>query len=369
MKLITVVGARPQFIKAAAVSRAIAEHNRANGPVIKESILHTGQHYDEQMSAVFFSQLDIPKPLFNLGIVEKNHGAMTGRMLTEIEKVLLSEQPDMLLVYGDTNSTLAGALAAAKLHLPVIHVEAGLRSFNMLMPEEVNRVLTDRVSQLLLCPTDTAVHNLESEGITDGVHNVGDVMFDVTKYYRHRAKEKFSLDGWGLQEREYLLCTIHRAENTDDPHKLAEIFSALQTISSEIKVVIPLHPRTRKLLHAYGLHEFLSTLQVIEPVSYLEMISLESSAKLIVTDSGGMQKEAFFHRVPCVTIREETEWGETVDAGWNRLCEVNTFKIVEIIKGVLSIHETDLHELEETIDPYGSGRAARKIVGLLTEKF
>lgn len=367
MKLITVVGARPQFIKAAAVSRAIAEHNKTNGFAIQESILHTGQHYDEQMSAVFFSQLDIPQPLFNLGIVEKNHGAMTGRMLAEIEKVLLSEQPDMLLVYGDTNSTLAGALAAAKLHLPVIHVEAGLRSFNMRMPEEVNRVLTDRVSSMLLCPTDTAVRNLEAEGITDGVYNVGDVMYDVTKYYRGRAKEKFSLNAWGLVEQEYLLCTIHRAENTDEPEKLAEIFSALQAISAQIKVVIPLHPRTRNLLHVHGLDDYLSTLQVVEPVSYLQMISLESSARIIVTDSGGMQKEAFFHRVPCVTIRDQTEWVETIGAGWNRLCQSNKAKIVSVVMEILSNDEIRLPK-KELLYPYGDGKAALAIVDLLIER-
>ncbi len=368
MKLITVVGARPQFIKAAAVSRAIAEYNKTNGATIRESILHTGQHYDEQMSAVFFEQLDIPQPQFNLGIIEKNHGAMTGRMLAEIEKVLLSEQPDILLVYGDTNSTLAGALAAVKLHLPVIHVEAGLRSFNMKMPEEVNRVLTDRVSHLLLCPTDTAVRNLKAEGITAGVHNVGDVMFDATMYYRDQAKTKFPLKEWGLLEQEYVLCTIHRAENTDSPAKLAEIFSALHSISSQIKVVIPLHPRTRKLLHAYALDKHLSTLQVIEPVSYLEMISLESSAKMIVTDSGGMQKEAFFHRVPCVTVREETEWIETVDTGWNRLCIADRTAIVNLLKEEISCDKMASFQ-GNSISPFGDGMAAKAIVELVINSY
>lgn len=368
MKIITVVGARPQFIKAAAVSRAIAEYNRNSTLTIDEKILHTGQHYDERMSAVFFEQLEIPKPSYNLGIVEKTHGAMTGRMLADIEEVLLTEDPNALLVYGDTNSTLAGALAAAKLHIPVIHVEAGLRSFNMLMPEEVNRILTDRVSKLLLCPTETAVENLAAEGVRDGVYNVGDVMFDVTQYYKDKAREQFLLRDWGLVEKEYLLCTIHRAENTDDPEKMAAIFSALQSISAQLKVVMPLHPRTQKLLHDYGLDNYLEGLQILPPVSYLEMISLESSAKVIVTDSGGMQKEAFFHRVPCVTIRDQTEWVETVVAGWNRLCPTNTTQIVTLLSELLGGNKFDsLHE-NEYGQPYGDGRSAQRVVELLVKK-
>ncbi len=368
MKVITVVGARPQFIKAAAVSRAIAEYNDMNDLQIEEKILHTGQHYDEQMSAVFFEQLEIPKPKYNLGIVEKTHGAMTGRMLADIEAVLIDETPDALLVYGDTNSTLAGALAAAKLHIPVIHVEAGLRSFNMMMPEEINRILTDRVSQLLLCPTQTAVENLAAEGISAGVYNVGDVMFDVTLYYRDKAREQFPLTRWGLEENGYLLCTIHRAENTDEPGKLGAIFSALQSLSSQLKVVIPLHPRTRKLLNDYGYDHYLQDLYALEPVSYLEMISLESAAKIIVTDSGGMQKEAFFHGVSCVTIRDQTEWVETVSAGVNQLCSTDKEQIVVIINDLLLRQAQKQSKADNGMQPYGKGKAAQEIVRLLVEE-
>ena len=276
---------------------------------MEEIIVHTGQHYDENMSAVFFKQLDIPEPDHNLGIVSPNHGAMTGRMLEEIEKVLLNLRPDLLLIYGDTNSTLAGALAAAKLHIPVAHVEAGLRSFNMRMPEEINRILADRVSSLLLCPTTTAIENLKNEGITKGVHNVGDVMYDISLYSKEKALQQFSLERWNLTEKDYVLCTVHRAENTNDPKRLSSIFTALQRIAEDFQFIIPLHPRTRNYLQKTGQNSLMQGLRVIAPVSFMEMVRLEISAMAIITDSGGVQKEAFFHSIPCLTLRGRNRMG------------------------------------------------------------
>ncbi|AGF78952.1 UDP-N-acetylglucosamine 2-epimerase [Desulfocapsa sulfexigens DSM 10523] len=362
MKIITVVGARPQFIKAAAVSRAIIEHNQNNRFAIQENILHTGQHYDEKMSSVFFDQLEIPKPKYNLGITEKTHGAMTGKMLEQIETVLMKEAPDILLVYGDTNSTLAGALAASKLHIPVAHVEAGLRSFNRAMPEEVNRVLTDHISDFLFCPTQTAVSNLHNEGVVEHIHNVGDVMYDVTLMYREKAEKQYTLSNWGVGEKGYVLCTVHRAENTDDKKRLQDVFLALNEMAHDIPVILPLHPRTHKMLCEYGLEHLLKKLQVIEPLSYLEMTRLEMSAKAIVTDSGGIQKEAYFHRVPCLTLRDETEWIETVAMGCNFLCGAER---KTILAGWASIANSD--NVFATVDeqgelPYGNGFASRLIV-------
>ncbi len=365
MKIVTVVGARPQFIKASAMSRAIRKHNRDAVEKIDELILHTGQHYDKKMSDVFFSELEIPAPSFNLGIVEKNHGAMTGRMLVEIESVLLVEKPDLLLVYGDTNSTLAGALAATKLHIPIAHVEAGLRSFNMLMPEEVNRILTDRVSDYLFCPTDTAIDNLAQEGVTHGVYKVGDVMYDVTKFCSEKARQKHSLESWSITERKYVLCTIHRAENTDKKEKLKAIFSGLGEIAAEVPVVLPLHPRTRKYLEDYELTHLLTPLNILAPVSYLEMLSLQSQAALIITDSGGVQKEAFFHQVPCVTVRDETEWVETIEIGINTLCPANREQLVDLVFDKMLLQ---MNMSEQTVcnqQPYGDGRAAEKILSHL----
>lgn len=293
MKLLTVIGARPQFIKASAVSRVIQAEN-ARGAGLHEVIVHTGQHFDANMSKVFFEELSIPEPDYHLGIASLGHGAMTGRMLEAIESVLLKEKPDMMLVYGDTNSTLAGALAAAKRHVPVAHVEAGLRSFNKRMPEEVNRILTDHVSDLLFCPTQSAVDNLVNEGIRSGVHLVGDVMYDVTLHYRELAATRHSLEKWGVNEKGYALCTVHRAENTDDATRLLGILAALRDIAEEIPVILPLHPRTRKIIDTMGQPEALRGLTVLEPLSYLEMLRLEMSAKVILTDSGGVQKEAFF---------------------------------------------------------------------------
>lgn len=358
MKILTVVGARPQFIKAAAVSREILKH----GAALKEVIVHTGQHYDPNMSQVFFDELEIPVPRYNLEVSGGSHGAMTGRMLEGIERVLLDEKPDWVLVYGDTNSTLAGALAAAKLHIPVAHVEAGLRSFNMQMPEEVNRILADRVSSLLLCPTDAAVNNLVGEGVTQGVHNVGDVMYDVALHYRDRARVGSNiLQRLGLQVRSFALATCHRAENTDDPVRLKGIVSALAQIAADLPVILPLHPRTRKLFEQFGIETNLGEITVVEPLSFMDMVALEQAAKVILTDSGGVQKEAFFYRVPCITMRDETEWVETVELGWNQLVGAETTRI-------LAAFEATVHNrVDLTCEPFGDGRAALRILNLLKE--
>ena len=362
MKIVTIVGARPQFIKAAAVSRVIRDDS-ANK--IEEVLVHTGQHYDDNMSKVFFEELDIPKPKYNLEISGGQHGEMTGRMLEAIEKVLLEEKPDWVLIYGDTNSTLAGALAAAKLHIRVAHVEAGLRSFNMRMPEEINRILADRVSSLLFCPTETAVNHLKFEGITKGVHNVGDVMYDAALFYRDRARQQSTiLNDLSLTKGCFALATCHRAENTDDSHRLGEILSALAEVATELPVVFPIHPRTRKLINEYGLSHHLTSLIVTEPLSFLDMVALEQAARLILTDSGGVQKEAFFYAVPCVTMREETEWVETVELGWNKIVGSSTASIVSGVKDMMSKQNTKTMEM-----PYGKGDSAKNIVALMYKNF
>ncbi|MFA7351308.1 MAG: UDP-N-acetylglucosamine 2-epimerase (non-hydrolyzing) [Methylotenera sp.] len=360
MKIVTIVGARPQFIKAAAVSRVIRDNYTDK---IEEILVHTGQHYDDNMSKVFFEELDIPHPKYNLEISGGQHGAMTGRMLEAIEKVLLAEKPDWVLIYGDTNSTLAAALAAAKLHIPVAHVEAGLRSFNMRMPEEINRILADRVSSLLFCPTETAVNNLKSEGVTNGVHNVGDVMYDVALFYRDRARQQsVILNNLSLAKGGFALATCHRAENTDDPQRLGEILSALAKVAIKLPVVFPIHPRTRKLVDEYGLSRHLASLIVTEPLPFLDMVALEQAANLILTDSGGVQKEAFFYGVPCITMRDETEWVETVELGWNQLVGADQKKIHK------AYLEQKTNGLVTDIYPYGSGNAAYQIIQKL-EKF
>lgn len=310
--ILTVLGARPQFIKAGPVSRAIREAG------MTEVIVHTGQHFDALMSDVFFEELDIPKPRYNLEVNSLGHGAMTGRMLEKLEEVILTEKPALLLIYGDTNSTLAGALAGAKLNIPVAHVEAGLRSFNRRMPEELNRVVADHVSSLLFCPTRSALNNLAAEGITKGVHAVGDVMFDTTLAAVKRAEGRSSIvDTLGLKIRGYAVATIHRAENTDDPERFDKVMSWLEAAAKKTPIVMPLHPRTRKLLAGRGTVR--AGLTIIDPIGYLDMALLLSKASAVFTDSGGLQKEAYFHRVPCVTLRDETEWVETIEAGWNRL--------------------------------------------------
>lgn len=357
MKVVTVVGARPQFIKAAAVSRAIDLWNRSQrADGIEELIVHTGQHFDHNMSQTFFDELSIPTPRYNLEISGGSHGVMTGRMLSAIEEVLLAERPDWVLIYGDTNSTLAGAVAAAKLHIPIAHVEAGLRSFNMRMPEEVNRILSDRVSTLRLCPTPAAVENLRAEGIESGVFNVGDVMYDAALFYRNLAPERSNaLQRFGLQPRAYVLSTCHRAENTDDIGRLREIVSGLNMLSSELPVVLPLHPRTRKIMEEQSI-QTAPTVIVCAPLPFLDMVQLEQSSRLIVTDSGGVQKEAYFYGVPCITMRDETEWVETVHAGWNLLAGADASRIANAANRLLE------RELGAQMPLYGDGQAARRIV-------
>ena len=363
MKTITILGARPQFIKAATVSRAIREHNVIRNDLITEVIVHTGQHYDSNMSDIFFEEMDIPKPDYKLNCGGLGHGAMTGRMLEKIEDILGVEKPDRVLVYGDTNSTLAGALAASKIHMKVAHVEAGLRSFNMAMPEEINRILTDRVSNYLFCPTDTAVKNLRTEGFPfktssgneQKILNVGDVMYDATLFYQKKAIETVSLEKWGLVENAYALCTIHRAENTDDPNRLQSIIKALVTINKTLPIILPLHPRTKKIIKESSFSDLLGLLKVIEPVSYLEIQRLEMSAKIILTDSGGMQKEAYFYKVPCITLRDETEWVETIEAGWNQLAGASFEEIIDCFRNPGK-------PKEESLGIYGDGQAAMKIM-------
>ncbi|MCK9622349.1 MAG: UDP-N-acetylglucosamine 2-epimerase (non-hydrolyzing) [Methylobacter sp.] len=359
MKIVTVVGARPQFIKAAALSRII--RNDYPG-TIEEVLVHTGQHFDENMSKVFFDELDIPQPKHNLEISGGQHGAMTGRMLEAVENVLLQEKPDWLLIYGDTNSTLAGALAAAKLHIPVAHVEAGLRSFNLRMPEEINRILADRISSLMFCPTETAVNNLNDEGVSQGVHNVGDVMYDVALFYRDRARQQSTiLNTLNLSCGDFALATCHRAENTDDQKKLEEILSALAEVAKQLPVVLPLHPRTRNLVQEYGLSHYMSALTVVEPLPFLDMVALEQAAKVILTDSGGVQKEAYFYGVPCLTMRDETEWVETTASNANVLVGANRLAVMEWFAKL----QTGQWRPDFDGSPYGAGKAAENILQVL----
>jgi UDP-GlcNAc3NAcA epimerase len=361
MKVVTIAGARPQFVKAAMVSRAILERNRQDAASIEEYILHTGQHYDENMSRIFFSDLGIPQPAWELQCGNDTHGRMTGRMLMEIEKILLEALPDWVLVYGDTNSSLAAAKAAAKLHIPVAHVEAGLRSFNKQMPEEINRILTDHVSSLLFCPTRTALHNLAGEGIEEGALHVGDVMYDAALFFGAVAVASSGiLRRLAIEDRPFRLCTVHREENADSPERLGSIFQALEASATETcPVVLPLHPRTRLRMERYGLlaqAERHSGLLLTPPLSFLDMIMLEKHARTILTDSGGMQKEAYFHRTPCITLREETEWTETVDAGWNQIAGWRTESILRCLQRSPETRE---------IDEYGDGNAATLIARLL----
>ena len=364
MKICTVVGARPQFVKAATLSRAIAKRNVASagaGANIDEKIVHTGQHYDANMSDVFFDELGIPKPAYHLGVGSGNHGQQTGKMLEGIEQILMEDRPDVLLVYGDTNSTLAGALAASKLHIPIAHVEAGLRSFNRRMPEEINRVVADHVSNLLLCPTDEAVSNLAREGVTAGVYNVGDVMYDSVLHYRAQVeKNPGALKTLGLQPKQYCLVTVHRAENTDSADNLRGIFSAFSAIVKKHPVVIALHPRTRKFIDVHRI-VVPDGVRLLDPVSYLEMIELEFGARMILTDSGGVQKEAFFAHVPCLTLREETEWVETTACKANVLCGSSAERILE---GFRLFDERRLTP-DFAAKPYGDGEAAGRIVDAL----
>lgn len=352
MKCITIIGARPQFIKAAPVSSALA------GAGVSEVLVHTGQHYDADMSEVFFKELQIPAPAHNLGLGGATHGAMTGRMLEAIEKILIEDRPDWVLVYGDTNSTLAGALAASKLHIPLCHVEAGLRSWNRRMPEEVNRVLTDHVSTRLFCPSRPAVDNLRREGITEGVEMVGDVMADASQLAQQviGGREEGFLDRAdpSVLERDYALLTLHRAENTDDAGRIRALVEQLNSL--EMTVVFPLHPRTRNALHREGL--LLSgNILTLEPVGYLEMAALLGGARLVLTDSGGLQKEAYWSKTPCVTLRTETEWVETVEAGWNIL-------VGDDVEGIPGMIEK-VSGANEWAPLYGDGKAAERIAASL----
>jgi UDP-N-acetylglucosamine 2-epimerase len=364
MKILTVIGARPQFIKASPVSRAIANQNHPEGHRrVLEILVHTGQHYDYEMSQVFFDELKIPPPRYHLDVRAGRHGEMTGAMLSRIESVLMEERPDGVLVYGDTNSTLAGGLAASKLHIPVIHVEAGLRSYNRRMPEEVNRVLTDHISTLLFCPTEAAVSNLKKEGIAEGVFTVGDVMYDAFLFTRNLAlKSSAILGDLGLTPGGYLLATIHRQENTDDPGNLKNIFSALEQIAkADCPVILPVHPRTRKALQTKGSGTANPHVRLIPPVGYLDMIALESRARIILTDSGGVQKEAYFSGVPCVTLREETEWVETVASGWNRLGGTECARILEAFEEAFRFPPC------EQAGFYGTGDASQRILNRIIE--
>ena len=353
-KILTVIGARPQFIKASVVSHAISE--KAD---LQEVVVHTGQHYDANMSDVFFNELGMRPPDYNLEIGGGGHGQMTGRMVAELERVMLDERPDVVLVYGDTNSTLAGALSAAKLHIPVAHVEAGLRSFNMKMPEEINRILTDRISSWLFTPTEAAACHLRREGMDEAsIIPVGDVMYDVALHHGARAKPGGGmLEKLILHPKGYVLATVHRAENTDAPPRLCAIVNAVRDIAKKWPVVWPVHPRTRSVLEKTGLLVDLpERVHMVDPIGYLDMVQLEKHAALILTDSGGVQKEAFFHRVPCVTLRDETEWVELVEAGWNRLAPpCNATDIADVILSSVGINGND-------VAPYGNGDAAEKIV-------
>lgn len=363
MKIVTIVGARPQFIKAAPVSRAIQKHNRVDANLqIREIIVHTGQHYDANMSQVFFDELEIPEPDYHLGVGSGTHGKMTGAMLERIEDVLFQEKPDWVLVYGDTNSTLAGALAASKLHIPVAHVEAGLRSFNRQMPEEINRVLTDHVSWFLFCPTDTSVENLRKEGITEHVLNVGDVMYDSFLFNKNLADKKSTiLKDLSLKPKCYCLVTVHRQENTDNEERLAGIFEAFYRLAKPDRpFIIPLHPRTEKILKQSGaVSNNNPYVHIIKPVSYLDMVMLETHSKMILTDSGGVQKEAYFARVPCITLRDETEWVELVEKGFNTITGSDPVKICQ------AYGEMKGKTVSTNPEMYGNGEAGERIVQVL----
>ena len=349
-KIVSVIGARPQFIKAGAISRKILENTE-----IEEVLIHTGQHYDSKMSEVFFKELEIPSPKYNLGIGGFSHGAMTGRMIVGIEKILLEEKPNFTLVYGDTDSTLAGALASVKLQIPVIHIEAGLRSFNMQMPEEINRILTDRVSSLLFAPTKRAVENLQREGFENFDCEIvcsGDVMYDVALYYKDRAKKPNM-----VFPKEFILCTLHRAENTENLQKMKNIFEALNKISSQIPVIMPLHPRTQNKILVNNIQA--ENIYFIEPLGYLEMVWALQNCVMVATDSGGLQKEAYYFKKPCITLREETEWVELLEVGCNCLVGADAEKIYQAFKKMSDIN------LNFDALLYGNGNASQKILEVI----
>ena len=352
MKIASIIGARPEFIKEAPLAKRLRKYHN-------EIIVHTGQHYDYEMSKVFFGELAIPKPDYNLNVGSGLHGGQTGKMIIKLEKVFLKEKPDMVIVYGDTNTTVAGALAASKLNIKLAHIEAGMRSYDKKMPEEINRIVTDHVSDILFCPTNTAVHNLKKEGVLKNVFNVGDVMIDAIKENINAAKKKSHvLKRLNLKSRNYMVATVHRANNTDNKINLFEIINAF--VASKEIIVFPIHPRTEKFLKFQGLHKKLSNANIIpiKPVSYMDMLVLEKNAKKILTDSGGMQKEAYFFKVPCITLRDSTEWVETVNDGWNILTGANSSKILGAIK-----HFNPSGGQSET---YGNGKASKNIVDVLS---
>lgn len=375
MKIVSIVGARPQFIKDAMLSRAVRKYNaqRSSAQKLKKVLIHTGQHYDYNMSQVFFDELNLKDPNYNLGIGSFSQGKQTGLMLDKIEETLLKEKPDMVVVYGDTNSTLAGALAAAKLNLPIAHVEAGLRSFNRNMPEEINRIVTDEVSKILFCPTGQAITNLEHEGIRNGdiikglgtriVAKVGDIMFDLLLYYKDIARKRSKiLQKLNINSKGYLLCTVHRAENTDDISRLKSIVAALERLSEDFQVILPIHPRTKNLIKKHNLK--VRKVKIIESVSYIDMVKLEQEAAIILTDSGGVQKEAYFLKVPCLVLRDETEWVETVKIGWNYLAGANTNKIVDTIDKIRRIDFAN----KKYPYFYGDGNSADKMLKVILKE-
>ncbi len=358
MKICTVIGARPQFVKAAVVSAEIAKHDQ-----IEEIIIHTGQHYDKDMSDIFFSELSVPREKYNLGVGSGNHGEQTGKMLSGIEDVLQREKPDWVLIYGDTNSTVAGSLAAVKLHIPVAHVEAGMRSFNRTMPEEVNRVVADHICDLNLCSTKAAMDNLELEGRGFTAQLVGDVMYDCVLKFSEIAEKSDPtgklLNNIGVEPEKYILMTCHRAENTNDVNRLVQIVEGVNKIAEKLPVVYPIHPRTKGYLQRFGI-DFSDNVKIISPVSYFEMILLTKNSNMVLTDSGGVQKEAFFHTVPCITMRDETEWGETIEMGWNRIVGADKEKIFHAFE-----HFSKVKPVFPDIMPYGDGNASEKVVSAM----
>lgn len=358
MKLLTIVGARPQFIKAATISRKLLDSEYQG---IREVLVHTGQHYDQEMSGSFFEELDIPPPAYNLEVGSGGHGVQTGAIMSRLEPIVELERPDWMLVYGDTNSTLAAALVAAKMPVRLAHVEAGLRSFRRGMPEEVNRIVTDRLSDLLFCPTDGACRNLLAEGRNKGVHHVGDVMFDSFLYYKAKLDFHAVLRRNGLEERNYILATVHRAENTCEKSRLGSLLQGLGRAGKHIPVIMPMHPRTRRTIEETGL-AIPTSIRVTRPLPYLEMLTLTAGASVVATDSGGLQKEAFFACVPCVTLRDETEWIETLEYGWNRLVHDGSDNIATAIEAAASLSPETPHP-----DYYGDGISSVRTLNILRE--
>jgi UDP-GlcNAc3NAcA epimerase len=374
MKILSVVGARPQFVKAAMLCIAIQRHTRdQTGKGIRHVLVHTGQHYDHNLSDIFFEQLPLPEPEYWLAVGSGKHGAQTAAMLERVESVLLKQSPDVVVVYGDTNSAIAGALAASKLQIPVAHIEAGLRSFNRLMPEEVNRIATDHISDLLFCPTRTAVRNLKNEGISRGVHLTGDVMLDAVQEFRALAQRRSLLTELGIGSKQYALVTIHRAENTDSREQLEFIVAVLTRVG--LPIVFPMHPRLRNRLAQCASYRALGrklksvrNLHIIAPVSYLDMLLLEENARLVLTDSGGVQKEAYFLSVPCVTLRDETEWLETLRGGWNRLSARSASKTLATVRSLWSGNGLRPKGRPD-LAVFGGGNAAENTLAVLLDNF